>query len=41
MTCDCDHRGRVEAQIEALLDSVDEDIPVNFRPYVVSTEIQS
>jgi hypothetical protein len=28
--CDCDHRQHVEVQVEALLATVDEDIPVNF-----------
>jgi hypothetical protein len=28
--CDCDCRGQVGAQVEALLASVDEDISVNF-----------
>jgi hypothetical protein len=31
----------VEAQVEALLATVDEDIPFNFRPCDVSKEIQS
>jgi hypothetical protein len=39
--CDCDHRQHVEAQIEALLAAVSEDIPVNFQPSDVSKEIQS
>jgi hypothetical protein len=28
MTCDCDHRRHVEAQVEALQAAVSEDIPV-------------
>jgi hypothetical protein len=28
--CDCDHRGHVEAQVEAVLATIDEDIPINF-----------
>jgi hypothetical protein len=36
--CDCDHRRHVEAQVEALLATVDEDIPVNFRPCDFSKE---
>jgi hypothetical protein len=39
--CDCDHRRHMGAQVEALLATVDEDIPVNFRPCDVSKEIQS
>jgi hypothetical protein len=27
---DCDHRRHVEAEVEALLATVDEDIPVHF-----------
>jgi hypothetical protein len=38
--CDCDHMWHVEAQVEALLAGIDEDIPVNFRPCDVSEEIQ-
>jgi hypothetical protein len=34
--CDCDHRQHVEAEVEALLAIIDEDILVNFRPYDVS-----
>jgi hypothetical protein len=39
--CDCDHRRYVEAQVEALMGTVNEDFPVNFRPCEVSKEIQS
>jgi hypothetical protein len=39
--CDCDHRQQVEATVQALLATVDEGAPVNFRPYDVSKEIQS
>jgi hypothetical protein len=39
--CDCDHRRHVEAQVENLLATVDEYIPVNFRPCDVSKEMQS
>jgi hypothetical protein len=39
--CDCDHRRRVEAKVEVLLATVDEDAPFNFRPCDVSKEIQS
>jgi hypothetical protein len=39
--CDCDHRRHVEAEVEALLGTVNEDIPVNFRPCDVSEEIHS
>jgi hypothetical protein len=39
--CDCDHRQRGEAQVEALLATVDEDTPVNILPCEVSKEIQS
>jgi hypothetical protein len=39
--CDYDHRPHVEAQVEALLVTVSEDIPVNFWPCDVSKEIQS
>jgi hypothetical protein len=28
--CDCDHRPHVEAEVEPLLATVDEDIPINF-----------
>jgi hypothetical protein len=38
---DCDHRRHVEAQVEALLATVDEAILVNFRPCDVSKEIKS
>jgi hypothetical protein len=31
----------VEAQVEAQLATIDEDIPVNFRPCDISKEIQS
>jgi hypothetical protein len=31
----------VEAQVEALLATIDEDIPVKFRPGDISKEIQS
>jgi hypothetical protein len=41
MMCDSDHRRHVEAQVEALLATVDEDIPVNFWPCDVSKEIHS
>jgi hypothetical protein len=30
--CDCENRPNVEAQVEALLATVDEDIPIYFRP---------
>jgi hypothetical protein len=39
--CDCDHRRHMEAQVEALLATIDEDTPVNFWPYDVSKETQS
>jgi hypothetical protein len=39
--CDYDHRRHVEAQVAALLPTIDEDIPVKFLPYDVSKEIQS
>jgi hypothetical protein len=39
--CDCDPRRHVEALVEALLATVDEDIPLNFRLCDVSTETQS
>jgi hypothetical protein len=39
--CDCHHRGHVEAQVEVPMTTVDEDIPVIFRPCDVSKEIQS
>jgi hypothetical protein len=39
--CDCDHRRHVEAQVKAPLATVDEDIPINFRPCGISKEIQS
>jgi hypothetical protein len=39
--CNCDHRRHVEAKGEAVLATVDEDIPVNFRPCDVSKETQS
>jgi hypothetical protein len=39
--CDCDHRRHVEAKVETLLATVDEDIPVNFRLCGVSKKIQS
>jgi hypothetical protein len=29
--CDCDHRRHVEAEVKALLATVDEDAPVKFR----------
>jgi hypothetical protein len=29
--CDCDHRRHVEAQVEVLLATIDEDIPVNLK----------
>jgi hypothetical protein len=38
---DYDHRRHVEAQVEALLATVDEDIPFNFLPCDVSKEIHS
>jgi hypothetical protein len=37
---DCDHGQHVEAKIEALLATVNEDTPVNFRLCDVSKEIQ-
>jgi hypothetical protein len=37
----CHHRGHVEAEVEALMTTVDEDILVNFRPCGVSKEIHS
>jgi hypothetical protein len=37
--CDCDHRRHAEDQVEALLATVDEDIPVKFRPCDISKEI--
>jgi hypothetical protein len=39
--CYCDHRRHVEAQVEALLATIDEDIPVIFRSCDLSKEIQS
>jgi hypothetical protein len=39
--CDCYHRRHVEAQVEALPATVDEDAPVNFRPCDVSKVIRS
>jgi hypothetical protein len=39
--CDCDHRRHVEAQVEALLATAEEDISVNFRPCDIWKEIQS
>jgi hypothetical protein len=39
--CDCDHWRHVEAQVKALLATVDEDILVNFRLCDVSNKIQS
>jgi hypothetical protein len=39
--CDCDHKRHEKTQVEALLTTVDEDTPVNFRPFHVSKEIQS
>jgi hypothetical protein len=39
--CDCDHRRHVEAQVEALLATINGDIPVNFQPCDVVNEIQS
>jgi hypothetical protein len=39
--CDCDHRRHVEAQVKALLVTINEDIPVNFQPCDISKEIQS
>jgi hypothetical protein len=40
LCCEYDHR-HVEARVEALLASVDEDILINFRPCDISKEIQS
>jgi hypothetical protein len=37
---DCDHRRNVEAQVEALMTTMDENIPVNFRSCDISREIQ-
>jgi hypothetical protein len=39
--CDCDCRWHVEAKVEALLATINEDTPVNFWPCDVSKEIQS
>jgi hypothetical protein len=39
--CDCDHRQHVEAQVEALLAIINEDVTVNSWPYDVSKQIQS
>jgi hypothetical protein len=39
--CDCNHRRHVEAEVEALLATVDVDIPVNCRPCDISKKIQS
>jgi hypothetical protein len=39
--CDTDHERRVEARIEALLSTVDENPPVKFRSCDVSKEIRS
>lgn len=36
---DCDHRRHGEAQVEDLLATVDEDIPVNFRLCDISKEV--
>jgi hypothetical protein len=38
--CDCDHGRHVEAQVKALLATVDEDIFVNFCPRDASKEIK-
>jgi hypothetical protein len=38
---DCDHTRHVEAKIEALLATVGEDIPANFRPCDVSKQVKS
>jgi hypothetical protein len=38
---DCDHSRRVEAQVEALLATIVEDIPVNFQPRSIRKEIQT
>jgi hypothetical protein len=39
--CDCENRRRVEAQVEALLATIDEDIRLNFQPHSIRKEIQS
>jgi hypothetical protein len=39
--CDCGHERHVNAQVTALLATVDVDIPVNFRTCDASNEIQS
>jgi hypothetical protein len=40
MTCVIVTTGHVEAKVEALLTSIDKDIPIKFRPSEVSKEIQ-
>jgi hypothetical protein len=39
--CDCDHRRHVEGEVGALLATVNEEIPVKFKPYGVSKEVHS
>jgi hypothetical protein len=39
--CDCDHRRNVEAEVETLLATGYEDIPVNYRPCDVSKYMKS
>jgi hypothetical protein len=41
MTCVTDYSRHVGAQVEALLATVDEDIPLNFLPCDASKEIRS
>lgn len=37
--CDHEHKQQVEARVHTLLDTADEDTPVNFRPSDISNEI--
>jgi hypothetical protein len=37
--CDHEHKQQVEARVHTLLDTADEDTPVNFRPSEISKEI--
>jgi hypothetical protein len=39
--CDTDHERRVEARVQALMTTVDESLPLKFRPSDVSKEIRS